>query len=132
MSRESGYKQALMQHLRKNLPGFVLLRHEDRAMAGIPDIQVIGHGRSSWWEAKHATPDFENKMIQTVMMRRIIRAGLLARYIIWEEHHDIKRTFIVHPSLINKWTARPESFASGINHDLILEAIQKVHTNDPF
>lgn len=124
---ESFYKGKLMAQLRLSFPGFVLLRHEDMAMSGLPDIEILGNGRCSYWEAKHATPRFEKKAIQTLTMTRMNRAGIHARYIIWEEHHDIKRTLIVHPSMINEWTARQETVASGIDHLAIVEAIRKVH-----
>lgn len=128
MSRvESYHKGKLMAQLRLSFPGFVFLRHEDVSMSGLPDIEILGNGRCSYWEAKHATPRFEKKPIQTLMMTRMTRADIHARYIIWEEHHEIQRTLIVHPSMINVWTARPEVVASGIDHLAIVEAVRKVH-----
>ena len=123
---EAKLKTKLVEHLRKMYPGYVVLRHEDRFTFGIPDISVTGHGRTSWWEAKHANPDFESLGYQELTMLRL-SAGGYARYIIWEEIGDVKRTLIVHPKLLCDWSSRHESYSVGFNHHWMGEQIQKVH-----
>ena len=49
---ESQFKAAVCKSIRKQLPGAVVFRHEDRLTAGIPDISVTWHGRTVWLEAK--------------------------------------------------------------------------------
>lgn len=125
--REALYKAQLMVKLHLAYPRFVFFRHEDRARSGIPDLEVLGNGICSYWEAKHATPKFELPGIQKLTMSRIQRAGIHTRYIIWEEHHDVCKTLIVQPQLIHEWKTAP-NYRLGIDHDWLVYLIGEVHS----
>jgi hypothetical protein len=49
---EAGYKQRLVDHLRKDVKIGVVLRHEDRFVKGHPDISITYGGHTAWVEYK--------------------------------------------------------------------------------
>jgi hypothetical protein len=116
--RESSLKLKLVTALKAWCPEFVLLRHEDYITSGIPDLSVTGNGRTTWWEVKHGTPDFESKGIQELTLKRLARAGY-ARYIIFKENSDgsNKRIFIVHPDKIGNWEVAEEGVVGWLGFD---------------
>ena len=122
--RESELKAALMRELRAQLPGYVHLRHEDRFTSGHPDISITGCGRTTWLEAKHATPKFDSDGIQELTMLRLAAAGS-AYYVIWHEKNSVKKTMIVHPKHLHD--LMPETFCVGFDHKFIVEYVKKVH-----
>lgn len=123
---ESGLKSALMREIKLSMPGAVALRHEDVRTAGIPDLSLTWRGKTSWWECKHATPDFAGTGIQKLTMLRLAGAGY-ARYIVWHEHKDetCKQTMIVCPRNIGTLTT--EFACVGYNHRFIVECMRKAH-----
>jgi hypothetical protein len=126
MEDESKLKSKLMLRVKERLPGFVALRHEDVRSSGHPDISMTGFARTSWWEAKHGTPDFESQGIQELTMRRLAAAGY-ARYIVWEERRGIRRTLIVHPKHIGTDPLIAEASCVGFDHDFVIDCIRKAH-----
>jgi hypothetical protein len=125
MKNESGLKSKLMQQIKKDLPGFVALRHEDVRTSGIPDLSMTGLGRTSWYEFKHSAPTFKSSGIQELTMLRLAAAGV-AWYVIWEENkHGIKRTLIVRPKCLTE--LYPEASCSGFDHKFIVGFMKKVH-----
>ena len=86
---EARLKAALVLALKKRVPGAVVLRHEDRFQAGIPDISVTlagrrasenGAGRVVWAEVKYDRPGVRSQLtaIQERTRRRL--GGLLVLY----------------------------------------------------
>jgi hypothetical protein len=124
MKDESGLKSKLMAQIKLDLPKFVALRHEDVRTAGIPDLSLTGFARTTWWEFKHATPDFESHGIQELTMLRLAAAGF-ARYVIWQERGGVKRTLIVHPKHIR--TLLTETSCSGHDYQFLTDYMRKVH-----
>lgn len=117
----------LMEKMREELQpeGYVCLRHEDSFTSGIPDISVTAFGRTSWWEAKHANPDFDSRGIQELTMLRLAKAGY-ARYIIFDELKTTERTFIVEPRNLGGWRENG-IVAPGFNYSFIISTIREVH-----
>jgi hypothetical protein len=124
MSDESPYKSKLLLEIKRHLPGFVALRHEDVRSAGIPDLSLTGYGKTTWWEAKHLAPRLKSKGIQELTMRRLAASGF-ARYIIWDERRSAVRTLIVHPKHFHE--LMPEAWCEGIDHHFIVSYMKKVH-----
>lgn len=93
---EADLKSALVGTMRQLLAGFEIHRHEDRSMSGLPDITVTGYGWTTWWEAKHGTPDFKVPGVQGVVVGKLGAAGY-ARYILFLEDERIRRVIIAHP-----------------------------------
>jgi hypothetical protein len=126
---ETTLKSALVTLLRKAFPGYVIFRHEDRHLFGVPDISVTGNGVTSWWEGKFADPTFLSQGIQELTMLRLANQAY-ARYIIWELATDgVKRTLLVQPKQMSEWKSTKE-FASGFNHSWVVDQVRKVHNDN--
>lgn len=113
-----------MDQAKVEMPGYVLLRHEDVRTGGIPDLSVTGVGRTSWWEFKHGTPSFETNGLQEVTCLRLAAAGICF-YIIFEENLSVKRTLIVHPRYIKE--LKPHAWTTGFDNRFIIEFIKGIH-----
>lgn len=123
---EAKLKADLVHTVRQMFKKFVVERSEDRQIHGIPDINITGNKRNSRWEVKHANPGFECRGIQELMMIRLDLAGY-ARFIVYWEKGEIKRTYIVKPSDIGKPIEEWDTFTEGFSHIWVVEAIRKVH-----
>ena len=44
--------EKVLTDLRRNLPGYVIIKHNDVGTKGIPDVQINGLDRTSWAELK--------------------------------------------------------------------------------
>jgi hypothetical protein len=129
---ESSLKSALMLVLKKQLPSFVALRHEDIRTNGIPDASITACGKTSWWEFKFARPNFDSSGIQELTMCRLAAAGF-ARYVIWWEtaKGNGQRTLIVTPKEVSQHHGNgeclPEFSTAGFDHKWLVNEIRKVH-----
>ena len=121
---ESSLKSSWMAQMKSDAPGFVAIRHEDVRTSGIPDASITGCGRTTWWEAKYGTPDFQSTGIQELTMLRLSAAGY-ARYVIWEERKGVRRTLIVHPKHLADLT--PESWCVGFDMKWLVNEVRKAH-----
>jgi hypothetical protein len=119
---EAILKAALVAHLRKNLPGFVIIRHEDRLTSGVPDISVSGNGRTTWWEVKLA-PGFKSKGIQKLTLLKLSLSGY-ARYIIYDKSGSV---YIVQPKDLDCWDIDYSMKSIVDNHASVCGFIQGVH-----
>lgn len=129
--RESPLKSALMQLAKTQLPRFELLRHEDVRSSGHPDLSATGLDYTSWWEFKHATPDFESNALQELTCRRLNANGF-CRYVIWQENaiDAHQRTLIVNPEAMSAregWALQPEIWWMCFDHAKLLHYIKHVH-----
>ena len=122
--QEARLKATLMKELREHLLGAVTLRHEDRFTSGIPDISVTWHGRTTWWECKHATPSLVSQGIQELTLLRLAAAGH-ARYIVWQERRGVRRTMIVHPNRLRD--LETETTCPGFDMSWLVEQIRLAH-----
>lgn len=128
MKREAELKSAFSQTLRRRLPTFYTLL---LASAGAPDRAIIGAGKTSWLEFKHATPSFRSPGLQELTCMRLAIAGY-CRYVIWYEtaKGNGQRTMIVHPKVVHErtsWQLTPEAWTMGFDHEWLVEQIRKVH-----
>jgi hypothetical protein len=129
MKDESGLKRKLIRCI--PTPEFLVFAHSDLRKYGIPDLSLSGHGRTTWWELKHATPRFATKEIQEVTCLRLARTSF-CRYVIYHEYGDTKETLIVHPSAVYgrrgivKQIAYEHSFAE-FDHERVWEYMKSVH-----
>ena len=92
---EGELKRKFGVELKRQAPDFLSLRYETN---GGPDREVVGLGKTTRWEFKHATPDFRSPGDQELTCARLA-AIAHCRYVIWTEDRDgtNKRTWIVHP-----------------------------------
>lgn len=128
MKREAELKSTLFDRLRQQLPTFYSFQI---ATAGWPDRGIVGCGRTTFWEFKHGTPDFDSPGIQELTCQRIAVASH-CRYVIWQENSKGTgaRTLIVHPREVAgraSWNIQPEAWCTGYNHDWLVKYIRKVH-----
>ena len=124
---EATLKSALVKDLRYFLPGYVILRHEDRITHGIPDITVTGSGKTTWIEAKFANPKFQSRGIQELTLSRLALAGS-AFYIVWSlDKFGDRLTYIVSPKDIGKPMDEWENVSSGIDHKFVIDHIRRTH-----
>lgn len=128
---ESKHKAALMLEIRKQFPQWVSFRHEDTMTGGIPDISLTGRGKTTWWEAKHGTPNFDSDDLQELTALRLAGSGF-CRYIIWkeQEYREGRMTLIVHPKNIK--TLIPEACWLGFNHLEVVEYMRKIHYGEKY
>jgi hypothetical protein len=113
------------------LPGFMLYRHEDMMTSGIPDLSATGWGKTSWYEFKHGTPDFEKNELQEAQNLRLAAAGTCF-YILYCETISQKRTLIIHPKEVfgkggKTSNMTPLVWSVGFDHRLVIEFIRKTH-----
>ena len=126
--REGELKAAAMDELSTQCPTFLVLL---QATAGAPDRAIVGNGKTSWLEFKHATPEFESPGNQELMCMRLALQGY-CRYVIWQEgaRGYGQRTLIVHPREVHQrtsWKVIPEVYCMGYDHRWLVRFIQKVH-----
>lgn len=125
---EAELKAAAMRELERQCPNYIVLLQQT---AGAPDRAIVGAGRTSFWEFKHATPDFASPGIQELFCNRLAVQGY-CRYVIWQESAagTGKRTMIVHPREVHRrvgYTVQPETFCIGFNHHWLVDQIRRAH-----
>lgn len=121
MKREAWLKSQFFQTLKMMQPRYYVLHHSTRAA---PDYSISGDGRTTFWEFKHATPDFESPGDQELMCMRLALASF-CRYVIWKEPGP--RTLIVRPHYVHDRSLVADARCDGFNHSWLVEEIVKVH-----
>ncbi len=129
--REGQLKSQLWKRFKDRYPNFYRLQY---ATAGAPDSSLVGNGKQTNWEFKHATPGFESPGNQELICQRIAEHGSYCRYVIWVETGKFAHTLIVHPKYVasNRPTAGPmiqhaECMTDGIDHDWLINRIREAH-----
>jgi hypothetical protein len=131
---ENQLNQRMELRLKGLLPGFIIMKHNERAKSGWPDFSIVGMGSCSQWEVKLADPTFDSPGIQELTCQRLAVAGY-CRYIIFdfrEPEHPI--TLIVHPKDIKCWS-KPESreqLSVGLAFNMIAQHIRAAHSAIPY
>lgn len=126
MKREAELKSRFSEELKRQLPGFYVLQY---ATAGAPDRSIVGAGRQTNWEMKHATPEFRSPGDQELLCARLALISH-CRYVIWWERGSLQRTMIVHPlQIMNRisWNLEPESSCIGFDMRWLVDQVRKVH-----
>lgn len=137
VKRESELKSAFLKEMKRQLPSFVVLNHEDVREGGHPDKSIIGNGMTSWFEFKHATPKFESPDPQWRTCRRIERQGF-CRYVIWWEGGRNQKTLIVRPGLLSTSGSnlslldidQIEESTVGFDMDWLCKYVRRVHLGE--
>ncbi len=76
MKRESKFQKRAKNYIRNRLLGCVLIKHSDRYISGIPDLQIIYKGSVCFIELKSDTGTASK--IQKVIIKRINLNGVTA------------------------------------------------------
>lgn len=124
--REAELKRKFTAELKRQLPQFYMLQYVTN---GAPDRSIVGGGRQTNWEAKHATPTFKSPGDQELLCSRMAIASH-CRYIIWWERGAIQKTMIVHPREVThrtSWDLVPEAFCIGFDMKWLVEQIRRAH-----
>jgi len=127
MPQETKPKRQLVERLKHDLVGAVVLRHEDHFRAGIPDISVTWHKLTTWLEVKHADPYLSGSGIQLHLAGQLADQGF-CWFIIYYEDETAKRTLIVHPSEVyrDSWKELSDSsrMAQGFDHKFVVDFLR--------
>lgn len=126
---EADLKDQLVAHLRAEFRGAVILRHEDKGTAGIPDLSFTWLGKTTWIEAKFANPYVRGKGLQDLICMRLAAAGN-CWYVVWEVKQGVKRTLIVHPKDIQAGQLEntpDERMNVGFDHRLVASFLRRQH-----
>jgi hypothetical protein len=115
----------LLKTYRTESPGSVVIKHADRFTFGVPDMTVTENWMTSWWEVKHADPDFESQGIQELMALRLYTAGRNCHYIIYDENP--KSVLIVRPPDIKDWKTKSIAETLGHDHKWVVNFIKDYH-----
>lgn len=128
MKRESELKSSFFNELARRAPHAVV---QGFTTAGSPDRSITLNGRTSHWEFKHGTPEFDSPGLQLLICRRLEVQGH-CRYIIWQETSDgaAPRTLIVRPHVVKDradWHVSPEAWHVGFDHRWLVTQVLAAH-----
>ena len=132
---ESSLKEATVRQCKLVMPGCKVMKHQDMFGAGVPDISVTWHGRTTWWEFKVAWSGKEpaGRTQQKMACLELAGAGV-CYYVIFtvsksEKPDMINRTEIVHPKRVvrDPWPYEPIIRWSGLAHREVAEFIRTKH-----
>lgn len=126
---EAALKGQLVGALRLHLRGAVVLRHEDKNTAGIPDISVTYRGRTVWLEVKYANPRVSGRGLQKVTCLRLAEQGV-CWFLVYEERKGYRRTYFATPKEIVKFEEvieiPDERTAPGFDHEFAVQFIRRL------
>jgi hypothetical protein len=129
---ENRFKRRLVREITDTLgPSWLPLTHTEPRIYGRPDITLSGAGRTTWWELKHATPNFTTMDIQELTCRRLAEASF-CRYILFYEHDDNKSTIIAHPNEVYGHKGKTRGLVyeltwDGHNYPALVDYMRDVH-----
>lgn len=129
VNKEEGrLKLAFTKELKRQAPDFLVLHYLTN---GAPDREVVGNGKTSRWEFKHATPNFRSPGDQELMCARLAERGH-CRYVIWLELGEKRMTAIVHPRVVLGRRGRgagiiAEAWGEGFNMQWLVAEVLKAH-----
>jgi len=135
---ESQLKTQLGKEFKTLLPDAIFRRHEDRFVAGGPDISVTWNKHTTWLEVKHAHPGIRHRDVQDIECLKLAKQGR-CWYIIYHDNgpRKVLETRIVHPAQIHLGTWREldvkfqrEGYqwqAQGFSHALTVNFIRATH-----
>lgn len=126
---ETKHKRKLVQVLKQQLPGSVVLRHEDLFRAGIPDTTVTWKKQTWWLEVKHATPEIDGTGIQLHTARQLADQGHCL-FVVYYQDETATRTLLLHPWEVFKGSWKddvydPQRSCEGINHRFVAEYVRR-------
>ena len=75
VTNEAALKDKLVETFRKICPGAVVLRHEDKNTAGIPDISITWRRYTTWLEVKYANPSYTCRGLQKFTCAKLEAEG---------------------------------------------------------
>ena len=84
---EAYLKKRLREALAEVMPDCVVIRHEDKFSAGVPDLSVTWAGRTAWVEVKYARTGrpARTTALQDLMLKRLASAGAPALLVTYAE-----------------------------------------------
>lgn len=126
--REAELKRALVATLKRR---FFVQAHSEARKYGVPDLSVSGNGRTTWYELKHATPNFTTQGVQEITCLQLAKYSF-CRYIIYYEWQESFMTYIVHPSEVYERKGKIGNIAHedvffNHNHHAVLQYITDEH-----
>jgi len=139
MKQEAALKARFTAALKAAQPTWLSLL---QSTAGAPDRAIAGDGQTSWFEFKHATPDFRSPGIQELLCARLEEQSQ-CWYVIWAENAagGGQRTLIAHPSAIRAIPRRSSgnksandvhafAFCAGYDMKWLVQQVIKMHNNE--
>jgi hypothetical protein len=86
-------------------------------------MSVTYGGHTTWLEMKRATPYFEKRPLQHLVLTRLAREGR-AYYVVYSEVRGVKETRIMLPERIDTW--KTVAAYAGWDHDAVIRVISGV------
>ncbi len=128
--RETELKRKLVAVLKQR---FFVQTHSEARKYGVPDLSVSGNGRTTWYELKHATPNFTTQGVQEITCLQLAKYSF-CRYIVYYEWQDTWCTYIVHPVEVygrkgKMGNITPEMRLDGHDHFGVLRYIIDEHNS---
>jgi hypothetical protein len=113
-------------------PGtFFRMNVQDVRTSGYADSQLLGNKIASFWEFKHATPNFKTYGLQEITAQ-MVDLHTYCRYVLFVEFDGHMATWIVHPDNVRNSAGiltriEPEYKVSGHDFDWLADFMKKVH-----
>jgi len=122
---EAYLKRALKDALRVALPGCVVVRHEDKFTAGVPDLSVTWAGVTSWIEVKYERKGRLAKLtaLQEKALQDLAMAGAPAYALTYAERGKDR---VAHLSRLLNRTSSVDVVLF-FDHKAVSEAIRDEH-----
>ena len=125
---EKELKDGFVRVFRTLVPAAVVLRHEDKNTAGIPDISITYRGRTVWIEVKYADPFFDGRGLQKLTCLRLAVQGI-CWYLVYENRKGYRRTFFLQPKDVVEDTITEipdECMAPGFDHEFAVNFVRRI------
>jgi hypothetical protein len=116
---EAYLKRKLVDTLRVTMPGAVVIRHEDKFTAGVPDLSVSWNGITSFVEVKYQRKG--RKSVPTALQARMIkqlRENRAPAYVL--TYLEAPRELVLHG-------VTGCVVAEGHDHRLVADTLRNIH-----
>ena len=124
---ESDIKSRLCRMLRERAiqlgEFWLILRHEDSVITGLPDISISANGKTTWWEVKYGNPLFQTTGSQKLLCRKLAMTSF-CRFLVFRETKDGKNRMT---AIVNPIEATEYQSVGGFNYEWVIEYIRGVH-----
>ena len=95
---------------------YFVMTHQDVRKSGYPDRSIHGYGHSTFWEFKHATPNFSSPGLQEITCARLA-VHTYCRHVLFVETETERRIMIAHPREVFQKHGKLKRIAAEVEFD---------------